>query len=164
MTCNNCGNKASMRHNPTVIVKGGDVDAPKIVKPETVQAGKSFTPDHNIPDMAPNPQEAFIQAKSLSFEDIMKRQGDQQKRVKLEIESAYKEMTNAMRHFHIVNLLSVANYENGGPQGISPDQAIVALKESLEREDFNDINTMYPTLRSQVLKRYDMLMLNKIIL
>ena len=167
MGCNNCKDKASMRHNPTVVVKGGDLDAPtQIVEPTPVgvRTGKAFALDPELPDMPPNPHEAFMHAKSLSYDDIMRRQGDQQKRASLEVETMYREMTDAMRQFHVVSLLSVANYENLAMPGVSPDQAVIALKAALDREDFKEINNLYPTLKSQVDRRHDDLMSKKIVL
>lgn len=164
MSCNNCGDKTSLRHKPTVVVSG-DIDS-KPTTTNTINAsadspvtGKSFTPENQI-----TPHEAFVQAKSLDFEVIINRQRAQQKRAIMEVESMYQEMTDAMRQFHIVSLVAVANYENLAMPGVSPDQAVVALKEALDREDFIKINELYPQLKSNVALRYEELMSKRITL
>lgn len=169
MTCRNCGDKSSNRHNPTAVVRSGDVDQiSEVVQPASVRTGKSFAPDPSLPEAPPqmssNPHEAFMQAKALSYEDILKMQEDQHRRASLEIESMYKEMTPAMRRYHVVSLLAVANYENLSMPGVTPDQAIVALKEALDRPDFNEINELYPNLKGQVELRYNDLVKKRILL
>lgn len=156
MACNGCG-KSGIRHSPKVIISG-DVDN----KPVPISTGKSFAPEiKNPPETS---KEAFNHAKELSFEDIIQRQIEHQKRVNYDIEDMYSQMTEPMRHFHILSLLANANYENQSMPGVSPDQAVVAIKSALDREDFNEINRLYPTLKNKIGERYKELMQKRITL
>lgn len=178
MPCNGCGNK-STRHDPPVLEK--DIDEQKSrsiseltqgsftvkqVNQESPPKKEAFVEDESPPPTSEplGPYEAFQGAKKLSFEEIMYRAGVQQKAVESEIDKAFSEMTQPMRQYHIMTLLSVANYENMNSHGVTPEQAIVGLKEALEREDFNFINNLYPHLKPQVLKRYQELVEKRILL
>ena len=165
MGCRNCGDKSSQRHAPTVVVSG-DVDSGRqLVEQPAIRTAKAFTPDPDEPlPMPPSPHQAFIEAKTLTYEDISRRNDEQLRRAGMEVESMYLEMTDAMRQFHVMSLLAVANYENMAMPGVTPDQAIVALKSALDRDDFNNINGMYPTLKAKVNIRCQELMDKKIVL
>lgn len=199
MSCHNCGEKNSLRHKPTVMVK--DVDNEKTVTEfsrdsffgvKVAASSEQFDPpilssdevdgetvvlsDPKITrsktqpvDTTPTPavpsmQEVFEQAKSYSIDELMRRAVEFQKATAIELERAFSEMTPDMKIFHILSLLSTANYDNLSAPGISPDQAVVGLKIALDREDFNDINRLYPLLKVRVAHRYGELMSRKILL
>ncbi len=170
MGCNNCG-KSSLRHSPKVVVSGDmdkNVPAAQNLEPAVaVRPGKSFTSEEGTTEVRPaamTSQEAFEVAKSYTFDQIIEKQARDQQASAAHIESMYRQMTEHMRHFHIVSLLSVANYENLAMPGVSPDQAVIALKEALDREDFSDINMLYPSLKEKVAARYNELMQKRIVL
>ena len=171
MGCTGCG-KGPKRNNPTIMV--GNVDEePKVITEakrgsfrqeiKTDSSPKEVAqPVITAPDQPPRPLDPFEEVKTLGFEELMSRTSQHQKQAAIEIERAFSEMTEAMRHFHILNLLSIANLENLSTSGLSPDQAIVGLKTALDRKDFSEINSLYPKLREQVERRYRELMDKKI--
>jgi hypothetical protein len=123
---------------------------------------RTFVPDPK--GMPPDPRQAFNEAKSLTFDDIMSRNNEQLNMAGVELERMYGQMTDAMRQFHVVSLVAVANYENMAMPGVTPDQAIVALKTALDREDFIKINELYPDLKGQINARWSELMAKRITL
>lgn len=166
MGCRNCGDKPSTRHAPTVMVQG-DIDEQKsAIEKANEKVRQTFAPDEDdpIPSMPSNPYEAFEEAKALTYEDIARRDEEQLRRAAEEVELMYAQMTDAMRQFHVMSLLRVANFENMAMPGVTPDQAIMALKTALEREDFKNINELYPRLKQQVDKRCQELLDKRILL
>ncbi len=164
MACNNCGKSA--RHQKIAV--SGDVDTKATpaenLEPAVIRPGKQFAaPEGAAAEVVPQTrQEAFEAAKAFSFDDIIHKQSAEQKRHSADVESMYRQMTDAMRHFHVISLLSVANYENLAMPGVSPDQAVIALQEALNREDFSHINDLYPTLKEKVNARYGELVKKRI--
>ncbi len=167
MGCSGCG-KETKRSKPTVMV--GNIDEEPKVVVEAKQGSfrpqlKDKTPEAEVAPAPTSPQQnIFDEVKELTFDDLMSRAGQHQKHAAIEIEKAFSQMSEAMRHFHILNLLSIANFENLSATGLSPDQAVVALKTALDRKDFSEINKLYPNLRSQVGHRYEELIDKKITL
>ncbi len=188
MGCRNCGDKASKRYKPTIVVKNVDqetvpameqgtfaakrVPAPPVERvsglkddDEAFEGAQPAHPHIERPPVQPEQmslQEAFESAKSLTVDELMGRLADFQQTQDREIERAFSEMTHPMRLFHVLNLLSIANYENLSSPGISPEQAVVGLKTALDRKDFSEVNKLYPTLRAKVDARYEQLVANKI--
>jgi hypothetical protein len=101
-----------------------------------------------------DPFATFFAARDASYEELKAREEAQQKRMDAEGEVAMSYMTDAMRQIHIEQLIAMANCEKTGLPGMSPGQAVVALKELLARDDHKFVDNLYPGLRAAVDTRY----------
>lgn len=138
MSCKGCGDKPSRYALP-----GGDVD-------HQPQAGAGFAPSG-----PPDPLMEFVASKNVSYEEFVERQRFHQRLMEQQHNQMLVEMTDAMRRKYIDELVGVANADKIGAPGLSPDQAVVALKEVLDRPEFSFISDIYPNLRPAVASRYE---------
>ncbi len=177
MSCRNCGEKKTPRHNPVAFTK----DMDQVKKEASIGYGTMLpkpAPNNSSPknpslfnleketgkQLPPSTEEVFQRAKEMGIDDLLAKTKEYQDLATREIENAFLQMTDAMKQFHILHLLAIANYENLHAPGLSPEQALVGLKFALDREDFSKINDLYPTLKEQVGKRYEELIKRRIIL
>lgn len=139
MTCRDCDdeNKVS-RHAPQ----------------GTAEPAPGFTPGPTPPGGAEDPFAAFFAAKSMSYEELSSRKAFRQQLMEQQSEQVMEQMTDAMRQLHIDELVGVANCEKMAVPGMTPGQAIVALKETLSRTEFYFIENLYPGLNNVVNKRF----------
>jgi len=140
MSCKGCGDKPS-RHVPI----SGDIDS----KPPA----RGFTPD---PASGPpgDPFMAFLAAKNMSYEQMVEKKLFQQRLMEQQEEQLLGEMTEAMRRRHVDELVGVINSEKLTVPGMTPGQAVIALKKTLERDNFSFISSVYPKLKSVIDHRY----------
>jgi hypothetical protein len=173
MGCSNCGDKKSARHNvpyvsaathPSVQTGAGSFTStrPSIVAEQQVSPGKSFKPDQNLTEESPFV--AFLEAQNLSYEEIMARQKERVKFAQEQSEVAIAQMSSNMRRVYVELLVDVANGDLMSMGSMTPDQAIVGLKQLLDRTDFAEVKTLYPNLQPQVLARYEEIVQRRIIL
>ena len=157
MGCRGCGEKSSRYSNMPKMT--GDVDG--------AIAAPGFQPDPNSTPSGrkvampspPSPGEndpmgSFLAAKSLSYEEMRDRIEFQQKLMESQQEQVMLQMTDAMRQIHIDELVAVVNCEKMAVPGMTEGQAIMALHEALQREDFSFITELYPGLKEAVSERY----------
>ena len=163
MTCRNCGNESKNRYAPKVTVVG-DIDAAKATE-HPPQPYPKREPNHRAafhPEMPENFEEVEKVARAMSFEElyeaVTKRKADVLKVINHDLET----MTPAIKRLHVLSLVEAANFEPNPLLAMTPDQAIVNLKLVLDREDFNDISSLYPGLKDQVSARYQDLMLKRL--
>ena len=102
----------------------------------------------------------FFAARNMSYEELTARRKMQQEMMRKEAEETAGLMTDAMRQANIDVLVSVANYGMTGMPGMTPDQAVLVLRESLARPDHAKIKPLYPGLEEAVEKRYASLKTN----
>ena len=114
----------------------------------------STKPHQENPPPDADPFSAFYAARSMSYEELTARRKMQREMMRKEAEHTETLMTDAMRRSNLDVLISVANYEAAGVPGMTPDQAIIVLKETLNRPEYTTIKTLYPGLEEAVLKRY----------
>lgn len=158
MVCRGCGDKKSR------YAVGSDVDAVPTARPvanlpgagsvEIPAPGFASTPAEAEAARQTDPLSAFVAAKGMSYEEMVERKRLQFKFLTQQEEQIMSEMTDAMRRVHIDELISVANFQRMGIPGMTPEQAIVALKDSMERPDFSNVLQHYPGLKEAVDKRY----------
>ena len=134
MSCKDCGNKTS-RH----LAQSGDVDREPAVPPPG--------------PAAPDPFSDFVAAKNASYDELKERQRMQQEMIASQHNFMLGEMTPAMKRKFIEDLVGVANAEMDFP-GMAPEQAVVAVKKALDRDDFSFITVLYPNLKPAVDTRY----------
>jgi hypothetical protein len=148
MGCSNCGDKnAGNRHkeNIPIITTTKDQGEPAKAAPSS-------------------PGEAFETARLLSYEELTDRTKASQELMDKHSEEAICNMTDHMKRFHIESLLGIYNLDITSMTGLSPNQALVGLKTTLDREDFKCVRDMYPTLKEQVDQKVEVLMQDRIIL
>ena len=163
MSCHNCGNKTSSRHKPTSSVFV-DIDKDRVPQNTEInmpgpapQVGNGFGPPGANDAFA-----AFLEAKRLTYEQLTERRLFQQRMVEKQQEQIMGEMSDSMRQVHVDELIAVANCDKAGIPGMTPVQAIVLLKETLERSDFSFIAPLYPGLVEAVTIRYDEIVTNRL--
>lgn len=163
MGCSNCGDRTKpSRHRPVTLVAGGDVDSKGSPETPVVPTSSVTTipaPDPSKPDAA---QAGFEAAQKMSYEEIMNRQNALQEAMDQQAEAAFQQMTVDMKKFHVLSLVSAANYETANLSNMAPDHAVVVLKKTLDRDDFAEIREFFPGLQEQVNKRYDKLLQDRI--
>lgn len=144
MTCRDCNDEnESSRHTP-------------IVDQPTVEPAPGFTPESISPQPggSEDPFAAFFAARNMSYKDLTSRKEFRQQLMEQQSEQVMGQMTDAMRQLHVDELIGVANCEKMAVPGMTPGQAIVALKETLLRPEFHFIESMYPGLNVAVDKRF----------
>lgn len=164
MSCHNCGKNKPSRHNPQPFF--GDIDKDikssgvEINMPiESPQAGKGF----GAPGEAQNNAfSAFLEAKRMSYRELTERKLFQQRMLDNQQEQIMLEMSDAMRQIHIDELVAVVNHDKAGIPGMSSEQAIVILNETLARADFAFIHPLYPGLKEAVSKRFEEIEANRL--
>ena len=162
MGCRGCGDKA----NRQMGVKG-DLDA-RPPAPDTVTSnvnqgsfvGKGFkempTADPQVPPMN-DPISALVAAQKMSYEELTARRTMQQRMIKSQGDAILAEMTDAMKRVHVDELIGVANADLLALPGMTPAQAVIALRDVLSRDDFAFVEDLYPGLNEAVNKRYEKL-------
>jgi len=178
MGCNNCNERASTRHNAPQARVAGNSEAqipagsffptpPKNVAEQQISPGKSFS--NSTAQQPPAPQQAdpfaaFLEAQSLSYEEIMTRQQERVQFAKEQSELAISQMSESMRRVYVELLVDVANGDLMSMGAMTPEQAIIGLKQLLDREDFNLVRKMHPELQVQVEDRYLEIMKKRIVI
>jgi len=97
---------------------------------------------------------AFLAAKNMSYEQMVEKKLFQQRLMEQQEEQLLGEMTEAMRRRHVDELVGVINSEKLTVPGMTPGQAVIALKKTLERDNFSFISSVYPKLKSVIDHRY----------
>lgn len=151
MVCRNCGSGQSRHGNIDVGTTNAEIG-------QSVP-GAGFLPDDN---KTFDPMMAFISAKSLTYQEMADRREFQQRMAEQQQEQLFLEMSDAMKQIHIDELIAVANCDKMGVPGMTPQQAIVALQETLSREDFSFVDELYPGLREAVRKKYRDLIVDRL--
>lgn len=95
----------------------------------------------------------FEEAKQLSYEELAKMRDDLRNAHKSKSAREFEGMTEAMKVIFVEDLVSVANYQEVSPVGMSPDQAVMSLEHILQRDDFSFVDEKFPNLRESVKKR-----------
>ncbi len=113
-----------------------------------------FTPSPAPSGDTQDPFAAFFAAKNMSYEDLSARKAFRQQLMEQQSEQVMEQMSDAMRQLHIDELIGVANCEKMAVPGMTPGQAVVALKETLSRAEFSFIEDLYPGLSAAVDKRF----------
>ena len=159
MSCRDCGKKANRYGNKPV---GGNLDALSAnrVPVQEEIPGKGFKADFSNEELeraaaAGDPLMQFTAAKSKTYEELATRRQLEQRLIKSQSDAMLGEMTEAMKRVHVDELISVANADRLSLPGMTPAQAIVALQELLEREDFSFIENHYEGLTAAVKERYE---------
>ena len=147
MSCRGCDEKAS-RYGGSKI-NTGDVD------------NRMNTPNGSMAQPV-DPMSAFISAKHFTYEELKERQDFSQKAAWQQSEHILGEMTDAMRPVHLEELVVTANSERLSIPGMSTDQAIVTIKDILDRPDFTFVSTLYPGLKEAVECRYKVIVENRL--
>ena len=146
MTCRGCNEKTSRYTGLPRMTR--DVDEARagtgfmIEDPlggQEVEQGKS-----------PDPITTFLAARNLSYEDIISRKNFQRDILLKQAEAVMDQMTDAMRQVHIDELIGVVNCDKMAVPGMSPGQAIMALRQCLDRKEFSFVDELYPGLREAV--------------
>jgi hypothetical protein len=101
-----------------------------------------------------DPFSMFFAARDMSYEELTARRKVQQELMRKEAEETTALMSDAMRRANIDSLISVANYEITGMSGISPDQAVVVLYETIFRPEYKGVMEHFPGLKEAVERRY----------
>jgi hypothetical protein len=155
MGCKNCG--GGNRHKKKVPLISKGVDRSSV--PDKTSAKTPLRTEEMV-----TPEQAFQAAREMSYEEITDRMQEQQNKMDDNSEQAIHKMTPAMKKYHVLSLLGIYNFDITSMTGISPGQALIGLKKVLEREDFKDINEMYPNLKDKVTKRVERMMQDRIII
>lgn len=151
MTCRDCDKKTSRHARIHTMPKDLDQTEPRL--------GQGFSVEDPLGGQTPNqgppdPFTTFLAARNLSYDDIMARKQFQQEILEKQSEAVMAQMTNDMRQVHLEELIAVVNCEGMSVPGMSPGQAIVVLKESLDKKEFSFADDLYPGLREVVTERY----------
>lgn len=156
MGCKGCEKKTSRYSNLTKMP--ADIDTVEEVLPSKPAPG--FSPpvgeapiDYNNPQQQ-DPFASFFAARALSYEELTARRQFQQNVMEQQAEQVMLQMTDDMKQVHIDELIAVVNCEKMSVPGMTPQQAIVSLQETLEREDFSFIEVLYPGLKGAVNAQY----------
>jgi len=154
MGCRGCSEKAS-RYGGTKM-EAGDVDEKKT--PSRIPTG----PIPGASNMAQptDPMSIFMSAKNFSYEELKERQDFSRRAAQSQSDLIMSEMTDAMRQIHLEELIATANSDVMSIPGMTSDQAIVAIKSSLDRPDFAYVETLFPGLREAVEKRNAVIVAN----
>lgn len=150
MACNNCGNKSS-RHTPRGDIDNsmlGRIPSPKLVEPASPPPA-NFDPS---------------EINKLSYEELKNKRQEMDSKLKEQAELFIKNLSEPMKRLHVEMLVSIVNAETAGSQGISPEQALVTLKELLSREEFFFVSSIYPKLKEKVEERVKVLESERILL
>jgi len=152
MTCRDCDKKTSRHAKIHTMPKDLDQAEPQLGRGFSVEdpLGGQVPPDQGPPD----PFTTFLAARNLSYDEIMARKKLQLEILEKQSEVVMAQMTDDMRQIHLEELIAVVNCEGMSVPGMTPGQAIVVLKESLDKEEFSFAGDLYPGLREAVEKRY----------
>lgn len=142
MGCRGCDGKDS-RYGGTKIMTG-DVDK-EAYKPKGSMAQQQQPMDA---------MSAFFSAKQFTYQELKERQDFTRAAAKQQADHIMSEMTDAMRQIHLEELIATANSDMMSIPGMNADQAVVAIKDALDRDSFSFVETLYPGLREAVEARY----------
>lgn len=109
-----------------------------------------------------DPMSAFFSAKHFSYEELKERQDFSKEAAKKQSEHIMSEMTDAMKQIHLEELIATANSEMMSIPGMTSDQAVVAIKDALDRHNFKFVETLYPGLKEAVNSRYTVIINNRL--
>lgn len=145
MACKGCDEKES-RYGGAKIMSNGDVDR------------DAYQQKGSMAQQQPqDPMSAFFSAKQFTYEELKERQDFTRSAARQQADHIMSEMTDAMRQIHLEELIATANSDMMSIPGMNADQAIVAIKDALDRESFAFVETLYPGLRELVEARYEAL-------
>jgi hypothetical protein len=122
----------------------GDIDA----------AASAAYPPQGAMAQPIDPMSAFFSAKQFTYEELKERQDFTRKAAQQQSDHIMSEMTDAMKQIHLEELIATANSDMMSIPGMTSDQAVVAIKDALDRKNFAFVETLYPGLREAVEKRY----------
>lgn len=143
MGCGGCDEKES-RYGGAKVMNNGDID-------------KAMPQPKGTMAQPMDPMSAFFSAKQFSYEELKQRQDFTREAAKKQADHIMSEMTDAMRQIHLEELIATANSDMMSIPGMAADQAIVALKDALDRDNFAFVETLYPGLKEAVASRYEII-------
>jgi hypothetical protein len=153
MGCKDCSDKTSRYGG--LKMDAGDIDT---------QAPPQGTPKGNpaASGMAQptDPMSIFLSAKAYSYVELKERQEFSRRAAIQQADHIMKEMTDAMRQVHLEELIATANSDIMSIPGMTSDQAIVSIKMSLDRPDFEYVTTLYPGLKEAIELRHATIIAN----
>jgi hypothetical protein len=109
-----------------------------------------------------DPMSAFFSAKQFSYEELKERQDFSRDAARKQSSHIMDEMTDAMKQIHLEELIATANCELMSIPGMTADQAIVSIKDALDRDNFHFVETLYPGLKEAVGVRFAAIQVNRI--
>ena len=127
-------------------MSNGDIDQ------NTYQARGSMVQEQPADAMT-----AFFTAKQYSYKELKERQDFTKDAARKQSDHIMSEMTDAMRQIHLEELIATANSDMMSIPGMTSDQAVVAIKDSLDRDAFTFVAELYPGLREAVEARYEVI-------
>lgn len=149
MACKGCEDKVSRYGG--VKVEGGDMD----------NSDKAYGPQGTM-NQPVDPMSIFFSAKQYSYEELKSRQDFSREAAKQQSAHIMSEMTDAMKQIHLEELIATANCDMMSIPGMTSDQAVVAIKDALDRNNFAFVSTLYPGLKEAVDARYAIIEANRL--
>lgn len=141
MGCRGCSEKES-RYGGNKAMGTGDID-------------KNIHRQEDSMAQPMDPMSAFFSAKQFSYEELKQRQDFTREAAKKQADHIMSEMTDAMRQVHLEELIATANSDLMSIPGMTSDQAVVSIKDALDRDNFIFVETLYPGLKEAVAVRYE---------
>lgn len=163
MGCNGCRDKQSNRHTAASqqrpVIPAGSFTP---VKPEDIANQQPYTGNSFREPDPGDPVQEFMAAREMGYEEIQARQSEMRKAADEQTEMALSQMTNDMKRTYVESLVAVANGDLMSLGTLTPEQAVIALKSLLDREDFGSVRDLYPKLKGRVNERYQQIISNNI--
>ena len=149
MGCRGCEDKVSRYGG--IKLEGGDMDSQE----------KDYAQQGSMNQYS-DPMSAFFSAKQFTYEELKERQNFSRDAAKKQSEHIMSEVTDAMKQIHLEELIATANCEMMSIPGMTSDQAIVAIHDALNRNNFYFVETLYPGLKEAVAARLSVIESNKL--